>query len=111
MFVHFQAFNQKLIRPAWQFFTSYNVLNGLTLDFPEQLFLIFGLPRSITEEHLIENNPKRPNVTLEGVLILPKGLRSHIKWGANIIFATFGQGFYLDGKSEISDFDLVIFSD
>ena len=53
-------------------------MNRLTLYLSQQFLLIFGSPRRIIGEHLIEDDSDGPNIRLERVFILLERLGRHI---------------------------------
>lgn len=78
MLIQFQTVVQELFRNIAQILGTYNCMDGLVLYLLQQLLLIFGPPRRIIGEHLIEDDPDGPNICLERVLVLLEGLGRHI---------------------------------
>ena len=102
----------KLKAPVDDFFAllSHLTFIGQTvlLNFPENLGHIFAIIESFTVKALIEGHSKCPDLCLLAVLVVQKGLGSHVGGGADVVLKTgFGVASNL-AVTEINDFSLPV---
>lgn len=62
MFIDSQAASEKLLGIGVNVFIGQDSIDGLILDFSQEIFFILGTPGRISKEHLIEDDSKRPDV-------------------------------------------------
>lgn len=88
--------------------TTNQLTDILRVYLPHQLFLSLRTPGSLPMDHLITDDPQRPNITSIRVLIMLQGLWGHVQGRPYIVFVP-AQGLLLvDGEPEVCYFELVI---
>lgn len=111
VFVEGEDFKEEFFSNFGEFLFLKYFGNGFWLDFFDELLLSFGPPWGVACEHFKEDDSNGPEIGFVGVLIFFEWLGSHVKWGANVVFAGFGEFLALNAKAKICYFKYFIISD
>ena len=111
MLISSQGFLQELFGNWADIEFENKVIYFLILDLSYQLFLVFGFPWCFSHQHLKKDDSKCPNVSFESILISSQWLWCHIKGRSDIVLIRFECFWCFYGETEISDFELLRWSD